>query len=48
MSHKTIAAIALVMAFVFGAMIVVYPLLFNPETPGGAQTEVTPEAPAVN
>lgn len=43
MSHKTIAKIAVVMIIVFGATILLYPMLFNPDD----KTKTPIEAPPV-
>jgi hypothetical protein len=47
MSHKTIAKIAVFMIVVFGAMILVYPLLFNPDSKGKATLAAPPPIPTI-
>lgn len=43
MKHKTIAKIAIIMVIVFGTLIVLYPMMFNPQP--AAPQEVGPPMP---
>jgi hypothetical protein len=45
-SHKTLAKIAVVMVIVFGATILMYPMLFNPEDKAKAPIEAPPVLPS--
>ena len=45
MNHRKLAVIALIMAVVFGFIVFVYPLLFNPDA-GPAQRSEVAEPPA--
>ena len=42
MSHKTIAKIAVVMLVIFGATVILYPTLFNPDNKSKTLIEVRP------
>ena len=42
MKHKNLARIAIVMIIVFGATILMYPLLFNPDDKAQAPIEAPP------
>ena len=42
MSHKTLAIVAVAMLIVFGITILVYPMLFNPDSKGKAATTPAP------
>ena len=42
MSHKTLAKIAVIMIVIFGATILLYPTLFNPQNKGTAPIEAPP------
>lgn len=41
MSHKKLATIALIMAVIFGFIVFVYPLLFNPDASPAERSEVS-------
>ena len=42
MSHKTLAKIAVIMIVIFGATILLYPTLFNPQQKGSTPIEAPP------
>lgn len=42
MSHKTLAKWAVIMIVIFGATILLYPTLFNPEQKSNAPIEAPP------
>lgn len=42
MSHRTIAKIAVAMVIVFGVTVLVYPMLFNPDSGAQAPVEMAP------
>lgn len=46
MKHKLVVKIAIVMIIVFGATVLLYPTLFNPEQQGQTPIEAPPTPPS--
>ena len=47
MSHKTVVKIAILMIIVFGAITLLYPRIFAPDTPGEVDSATPVESPPV-
>ncbi len=47
MSHKTLVKVAILMIIVFGATILLYPLIFSPDHKSKTPVEAPPVAPSV-